>query len=301
MKDLLALSSQSVDFGQTQVLIDPAHGAVILGYASHLDGQTWHWLAPSGSGDSAQDRVASFVMVPFCSRICDGRFSYAGFEVVLPANNLPERHPIHGHGFRRAWQVLEQSSHALTLGYTHAGDAWPWSYAVSLNLELEGASLLISAALHNTSAASMPAGLGFHPFFPRKAQTRIFASVTQWLPLDAQLMPLTPQELPKDLTLHDGYVLGEAALDHVFVGWTGSARIQWPAWNAELTLTSSPQPSHLVLWAPKGEDYFCLEPVSNLPDGFNHPELPDSFVDIPPDGIHNMHWRLTPKLTSPCL
>ena len=59
----------------------------------------------SGSDDPLDS--AGFPLVPFCNRIRDGRFTFRGREVHLPPNMPGQKHPLHGQGWRGAWQVLE--------------------------------------------------------------------------------------------------------------------------------------------------------------------------------------------------
>ena len=56
-------------------------------------------------------------------------------------------------------------------------------------------------------------------------------------------------------------------LDHNFQGWSGTARVEWP--GVGVTIEADPTFRHLVLYVPPGQDYFCLEPVSHVADGFN--------------------------------
>ena len=51
--------------------------------------------------------MASFPLVPFSNRIGGGRFRWDGADHRLPPSRLPDRHSIHGVGWRRAWRVAE--------------------------------------------------------------------------------------------------------------------------------------------------------------------------------------------------
>jgi aldose 1-epimerase len=54
-----------------------------------------------------------------------------------------------------------------------------------------------------------------------------------------------------------------------FTGWDGRAVIDWPEWEARLTMTASPALRHLVIYSPPGEPCVCIEPVSHSVDAFN--------------------------------
>ncbi|MDX1584257.1 MAG: aldose 1-epimerase, partial [Thermoanaerobaculia bacterium] len=47
------------------------------------------------------------------------------------------------------------------------------------------------------------------------------------------------------------------------------ATIEWPEWNAELKMETEGPFECFVIYTPKGEDYFCAEPVTNCIDAFN--------------------------------
>ena len=45
--------------------------------------------------------------------------------------------------------------------------------------------------------------------------------------------------------------------------------LEWPERDARLTLRASEALRFLVIFTPKGEDFFCVEPVSHCTDAFN--------------------------------
>ena len=47
------------------------------------------------------------------------------------------------------------------------------------------------------------------------------------------------------------------------------SRIDWPGEKLALVIEAEPVFGHVVIYVPKGEDYFCVEPVSHVNDGFN--------------------------------
>ena len=59
-------------------------------------------------------------------------------------------------------------------------------------------------------------------------------------------------------------------LDNCFTGWNGEARIPGPRIHADGIF------GNLQVFTPAGADFFCVEPVSHVPDAINRPELPKS-------------------------
>lgn len=274
------------------VVIAPHEGGSIRSFHSEFGGEQYRWLA---NADEA--RPACFPMVPFGSRIRDGCFTFDSNDVRLARNDPTGGHAIHGHGATASWRVLQQERARLVLEYAHPADAWPWQYVARQTFSLHERGLQIELAVRNLSPQVMPAGLGIHPYFPRTAATRLRAPVARWLRLDADLLPIGREPVPQLLDVSAGLGLEARAFDHVFCEWSGDARIDWPEQHTSLRLSRrrSGMPNHLVLWAPAGAEFFCLEPVSNLPDGFNLPDdLPNRFVHVPAAATYNERWLLSP-------
>ena len=54
-----------------------------------------------------------------------------------------------------------------------------------------------------------------------------------------------------------------------FGSWNSQAKIVYPSKNIGVDIFADNSFRHLILYAPKGKDFFCLEPVTNTPDAFN--------------------------------
>lgn len=209
-------------------------------------------------------------MVPFCSRIRDGRFDFQGREVRLPANHPPEPHPIHGDGWQREWTVLRHEPAAAVLGYEHVPAAWPWAYAAQLQLRLEGPALAMRLSITNRAPRPMPLGFGWHLYFPLTPRAELRADVSHRWELDAALLGVVKRPLEQgDPPLARGVRVAAGTWDAVFAGWDQRFEIAWPEWQARLLASATGPLGHLVLYAPAGTPWFCAEPVSNVPDAFN--------------------------------
>ena len=74
-----------------------------------------------------------------------------------------------------------------------------------------------------------------------------------------------------------------------------SAQLDWPGLQRRLLLEASEGCDNLVIWAPQGESFCCIEPVSNLPDGFNQAvDFPDAFSVLPAGEGCTMRFSFTP-------
>jgi aldose 1-epimerase len=252
--------------------VAPAVGGAVTRYWLERDGTTWEWLRPMPAeavGGRHPDLAAAFPLVPFSNRIREGRFTFRDRAVVLPLNRPPERHAIHGHGWQSAWRPVHVGPAETRLEYRHAGAAWPWPYRATQHFTLTPTSLTVALTLTNEGDTPMPAGLGWHPYFPRTPRATITATVRAvWL-TDNEVMPtaLASPTVPADPSR--GVAVDAVALDNCFVGWSRRAVLEWPESGASLAMTAGPPLDCLVIFTPPGRPFFCAEPVSHVTDAFN--------------------------------
>jgi len=280
-------------------LLPAAGGAVARYWRAHPP--TRDWLRPASvealsRGD--RDETAAFPLVPYSNRIRDGRFVFRGRAVALPLNRPPERHSIHGHGWQAAWRALETSADAALLEYRHAADAWPWTYRGTQRFTLTPAGLRVELTLANESNAPMPAGLGWHPYFPRTPRTTITTAVRAMWSTDGEMMPTALAAEPPVAALAHGVTAEAVALDNCFTGWSGRVVIEWPELSARLTMTAELPLDFLVVYTPPGRSYFCVEPVSHMTDAFNQAAAGRADAGLrvlEPDEILRAAITLTPE------
>ena len=251
--------------------LDPENGGSILSYRSETENGIFHWMRPAGEKGLEGDilDLSCFPLIPFSSRICDGVFQFKGKEYRLPLNFLPEKHTIHGHGWKASWWVSRRSASSARFEYVHQPDEWPWSYRAVQSFALEGAKLSIGLELQNTSDSPMPAGFGLHPYFVRTPRARVIADCDRIWINDDEVMALRLEPLPEDRNICEGLEAEAGFIDNTFTGWDRRARIEWPEWDAEILIESEAPLDFLVMYAPLDEDFFCVEPVSNVTDAFN--------------------------------
>lgn len=221
---------------------------------------------PEGAADPLE--AACFPLVPYANRIRDGRFAFAGRAVQLPLNFLPQRHSLHGLGWQRPWSVaaLGETEALLVDDYDGTG-AWPWAWRAEQRVALDHAGLSIELTLANRSEEPMPAGLGLHPYFRRRPETRVRFAAAEVLEVDGEFMP-TGDTAPADrfAAWSEGATLPAELVDNCHVGWSGQVEIADDLGRIVLAATGAP---HLHLYAPPGTAELCCEPVSHTPDALN--------------------------------
>jgi len=250
--------------GDAAVELAPEVGGSVTRYWIERGPVTREWLRPTPAGALRAGHpylAAAFPLVPYSNRIRAGRFSFRGRSVVEPLNRPPERHAIHGHGWQARWQPTEVTAATARLEYRHPAGAWPWAYHATQRFILTPSELTVELSLSNHSAAPMPAGLGWHPYFPRTPRVTITADVrAMWL-TDEEKMP-TERVAPPAAPFGRGR-------DNCFVGWSRRVTIDWPELGARLLMRAEPPLDYLVVFTPARRPFFCIEPVSHVTDAFN--------------------------------
>ncbi len=121
----------------------------------------------------------------------------------------------------------------------------------------------------NRHAAPAPMGLGAHPYFPRDAAASIaFEADGVWLNQNA--LPVSHVPVPAAWDHAEGRQAAREPLDNCFTGWRGVVRIP------ELRITADRVFGNLQVFTPANADFFCIEPVSQVPDAINRPDLPEA-------------------------
>ena len=255
--------------GACELVLSPSAGGTVR--ALRLRGE--HLLRPAPAGNDDPLAAAAFPLVPFSGRIDRGRFRFRGETVALAPNFPPEAHAIHGQGWQRPWTVEQEDAASAELAYRHDGAEWPWRYRATQAFRLRPDGLDLELSLANESDRPMPAGLGWHPYFPR-GDAMLTAAVRRiWPSGETGLVgpPRTPTaaEAPATPRAVDG--LG---LDHCFDAGPAGATVHWPRHGRTLRLTGDAALRFLIVYTPPGQDFFCVEPVSHAPDAVNSPLSP---------------------------
>lgn len=216
--------------------------------------------------------TAAFPLMPFANRIAHGTFEIDGATVRLKKNAPGQAHPLHGEGWRRPWRVEARQPERMALSLEHRAGEWPWHYAARQEFSLDEAGLEVVLSVENRSERPMPVGLGWHPYFCLSPRLRLRAHVEGvWL-TDEECLPTQHAKGGHFGDWSRGGRLPNALIDHCYSGWNGTAEIEWPEEMLCLRLGASQPLRWLHLYAPPGEDFFCIEPVSHMPDALNRPE-----------------------------
>ena len=282
---------------RTGTIIALRHGPMTLTAAPKCGGSLASWSLSTADGPVELFRRASdhalagnfapdmacFPLVPFSNRIGGGRFVFQNREVVL-ATDPGSPHKIHGHGWSSPWSVEAVTDDALRMAFAHRADDWPWSYRAAQTVSLDGEGLTVTLDLINDSDSDMPAGLGLHPYLVRSPGSRVTAGVQSVWENDDTILPCRNRPVPAALDFSQGVTMDNVALDNCFTGWNGSATLDRPRERLRLTMLADGPVGHLIVYAPPGEPYLCLEPVTHMTDALNRPQEPGAGVIALPPG-----------------
>jgi aldose 1-epimerase len=208
--------------------------------------------------------AAMFPLVPYSNRLGYRRFRWRGQDHSTRANVEGSPHSLHGLGWQRPWQIVSSSALEVVLELRHSGDAdWPFAFTARQYFALDAASFSARLQLTNDAAAEQPVGLGWHPYFIKRARSRMHIELSDRWDADATLLPtrkVAQHGIDSDLSHLD--------FDNCFEGWRGPARIRDERFSLQLT-SSLP---YLVVYTPPERGYFCVEPVSHVSNAIHMAE-----------------------------
>lgn len=261
--------------GDNALVVAPEHGGSVIGWRRGRVPVMRRALPEAVMGDP--HAMACFPLVPYCNRIREARFAWMGRDHQLSRNFGDRPHSIHGIGWQRPWRVESVSASAAVLSLTHSPDpSWPFAFQAEMTYRLMADGLEVGISITNTHDQPTPAGIGLHPYFPREHDPALrFAAPGVWMN-DSDVLPSAHLPVPSEWQHHWPVPASQTRLDNCFTGWNGVADIL--AGEASLHLTASKGLGNLQVFTPHWADFFCVEPVSHVPDAINRPGLPPEQV-----------------------
>lgn len=305
--DLVALHHEA-DGRVWRAVVDPAHGASVLGLS--FQRPEWAWPQPVLERADIAAIAASPtsygipILAPTPGRVGrnqSGRFDYAGRSFRVE----PTRH---GYFRQREWTVAQRTPDSVvcTLGPEPRApapdDVFRFELRATCTLRLAADGLSARLAIESCGRDVQPVSAGFHPYFhcDRRAAPRVRIPARQRWALTADDEPTPTGELvavagPSDF--RDGRELGrDEHWDDVFTALEAGADGDVAAWIDEVatlplcgggrqdvrlrrclrlparsTDAAFMPLSHVQLYTPKGRDAVALEPLASPPDALNLP------------------------------
>lgn len=205
--------------------------------------------------------AGSYPLVPFSNRVGQATLKWNGTSHPLVQNFAPEPHAIHGVGWQRPWAVLESDDHFAMLSYSHKPDgSWPFAFDASQVFRLSPHALEMTLSMTNQSDKPAPAGLGWHPYFTKRARSRIaFEATGRW--------EMGVDKLPTERRAAHGLDADCAFLDvdHCFDGWNGVVQLR----DEQLHVRVTSNLNRLVVFTNDTREFIAIEPVSHVNNALN--------------------------------
>jgi aldose 1-epimerase len=263
--NMITLSSDNVE-----VVVDAEHGSRL---ASLRFGET-EILVQRAQDDSFS--WGCYPMAPWAGRTRNGVFEYQGSSVQLPINSAP--HAIHGLVHDAVWQVVNTSPTSATLR-VELDQRWPFAGWVEHHISVDSTSVNLQLTVHavdrNDDPISMPAQVGWHPWFLRPVQLEAEFKTMYVRDSDGiagaqrahQQHDLIHRQL--DDCFSDAVAAPLLKFDNGLVVRLESDCTHWVVYN---------EPSHAI----------CVEPQSGPPNGLNSEPLV-----VSPNHSLSRYFRLT--------
>jgi aldose 1-epimerase len=248
-------------------------------------------------------------LAPWANRLDGDQYWANGKRYLLNPNlgNLRRdgnQKPIHGLiSFTNLWKLVEAKADDASAWATSRFEFWrhadllahfPFPHTLTMTYRLRDGAVEVETAIENHGADPMPVAVGFHPYFrlhdaPRD-EWHVHFAARDHLILNQQLIP-TGERKPVEFA--DPYSLSAGPLDDVFANLIrdpdGRARFHVEAGRERLTVAYGPKYTVAVIYAPKGQDFICFEPMSAITNAFNlaHDDKYKELQSIPPAAT----WR----------
>lgn len=288
---MFSYSIEKVGEGKELVLLtrggdQPMEARIATWAGANLAGLSYKGVKLIRSPDTVKDfdgqRLGTPVLYPTPCRVPGGEFSYKGREFRFPIN----RGDTHIHGLVRdiPWQFdtpevgeesvkftcrMEFAPGSVVHGY------FPIEHTLELVYLLDSEGLKVSYRLINRDSEPLPYGFGLHPYWNTPGSRK---DVYLYVPNDStmDLGGLIPGgELQAvegtHLDLRVARPMSEVEMDDVYFPASPStpATLEWRDSGIKLTLTHSPEFTHLIVYAPPGEDFVCVENMTAAPNAHN--------------------------------
>jgi aldose 1-epimerase len=242
-------------------------------------------------------------LAPWANRLDEQAFYANGkrYAFDMQLGNVRGARPIHGFLAAAKWEVVEAKA--------DAGSAWvtsrleffkqpdwmaqfPFAHTISIT--------------HRLKDGALDVAVGFHPYFrvddaPRDAWTIGVGAKTEWL-LSPDLIPTgetraIEQRFPDPRSA----VLREHDLDHVFADLVrdsaGLATMSLAGMAQRIEVLFGPGYRAAVIYAPKGRDFICFEPMAGITDSMNLAQrgLYKDLQHVAPGGTWQEHFIVRPS------
>ena len=231
----------------------------------------------------ARDFTGMPVLYPTPNRVRNGVFRWEGKDYRQCRAGKPVLE--HGLAHTEAWEAGEPVADSkgarleAWLDFNEGGalcESFPFPHRLGLVFLLTARGITVTYSITNRGSRALPFGFGLHPYF-----MKLSGDDGTWVELPAKaVMDATSDLLPTGrlagvtgsiYDLRKPVAVGALDMDHVFTRLRHgkNARIHHRGGGLSIDLEATPDFTHLVLYTPRGEKYFCLENQTCSTDAHN--------------------------------
>jgi len=279
-----------------------------LAYEFKVNGKNVFWspFASPAELKTKPQLAGNPILAPWANRIEGDSYWVNGKKYVLndALGNIRRdgnKNPIHGFvTFSDRWR-FEGNGCVLDLsGYPDYMEQFPFAHRIRVGYALRDGSLEVTTRLENQSQEALPVAIGFHPYFqihdaPRD-QWKVHLAAKDHMLLSKTLIPTGQVEPVKASDVS----LGGIQLDDVYTslvrGSDGMAHFSVEGVKEKITVSYGPKFPVAVIYAPKGRDFICFEPMTAPTNAFNlaHSGAWKDLAMVPPGQVWTESYRITP-------
>ena len=216
-----------------------------------------------------------FATVPYFGAIQKKTFLYKKKFISLPKTHPLESDTIHGEGWVNEWKIKNKSKTSTELIFIHDGKkGFPFKYQVNQKFILKNKSLFINIAILNIDKESFDCGIGFHPWFHIHKNSKIYSNNFTYIKKHPKNIYKT-QVLSRNKFLD----LNKNKIDKTFINWSGNAKLVINK-DIAIEIKNKKNIKNLHVYSPPNENFFCIEPVTNIADAFNLKKYSDTYQGL---------------------
>ena len=286
--------------------ITPSAGANLISFRTGND-ELIHWDESGFLKNPEESFTGAFNMYPTPCRLDQSRYTFDGRTIL----QNKQGQPVFIHGLVRdepfeyrnegdritSWiDVTEQ--HPVYEGF-------PWKHRFAVTHALLENGLEVRFRVENRDTRPLPFGYGIHPFWRipgKRADVSIRIPCDNTLDLE-NLVPTGGYQpvAGTDMDLRTLRSIESLFVDNVF--WprkTGdTAEVVFRSIRKTLTIEASEHFPHMIVYAPKGRDFLCVENLTSTPNAPNlvsrgHTQVASMLVAKPGQAIEGwIRYRIT--------
>jgi aldose 1-epimerase len=266
-----------MNHGQTGDDIELRHGDLAVRVSRRgaaVTAATYRGMPFLVAAGGPEGMMANFAMVPFGNRVEGNIMSFAGRDYAFQPNTSDPLYR-HGDGWLSLWQLEDSSPEHAQFCFSRSADGVsPYAYLTRQEIRLVGDALVLKLSVENRGETALPFGLGQHPFFARTPKTRLTIAADRYWSERPDHLPEMPGPVPDYFDFRSEKLLPQRWMNNAFEGWNGRAAIAWPELGIQAALEADGALDRFLLFMPVNRsDFFCLEPMSHLPNGHHLPDF----------------------------